>query len=212
MRPKTSPTRRIAISRRPWIAAATVVAAVILLVHTACEDQPDAADQASSVPPAADSDANANPPPSREQVRVPLKAPAEPTERAGARGPERHQQRISRLREERYAKLGLSDEQKKSIEGLRAEQEAWIAEHRDEIRDLGTKRRAALQAGDEAEAEAIRLQVRELRETLPTEQDIAALLTDEQRVQLRQNRPITVKGSPPPRQAPPAADSAPAPL
>jgi Spy/CpxP family protein refolding chaperone len=192
MRPKTSPTWRFASSRRPWVAAA----ALILLVGTACTDQPEATDQGANSPSAADPGAKANSPPP-----------------AGAQDPERRQQRIAQLRKDRYAELGLSDEQQQSIEALRAEQQAWYAEHRDEVRALGNKRKAARQAGDEAEAEAIRLQLRELRETLPTEQDIVAVLTDEQRAQLRKNRPIALKGRPSQRQAPPAqaADAAPPP-
>jgi len=192
MRPKTSPTGRFASSRRPWIA----VAALILLVGTACTDRPEASDQGASPPAAVDPGAKANPPPP-----------------AAAQDPERRQQRFAQLREDRYAELGLSDEQKQSIEALRAEQQAWHAEHRDEVRTLGNKRKAARQAGDETEAEAIRLQLRELRETLPTERDIVAVLTDEQRAQLRKNRPIALKGRPPQRQAAPAEapDAAPAP-
>jgi Spy/CpxP family protein refolding chaperone len=150
-------------------------AALALLVGTACTDQPEVTDQG-----------------------------AEPTARAGAQDPERRQQRITQLRKDRYAELGLSDEQQQSIEALRAEQQAWYAEHRDEVRALGEKRKAARQAGDEAEAEAIRLQLRELRETLPTERDIVAVLTDEQRAELRKNRPIALKGRPLQRQASPA--------
>jgi hypothetical protein len=177
--------------RRPWIAAA----ALILLVGTACTDQPEATDQGASSPPAADPGARANAP-----------APAD------AQDPERRQQRIAQLKKDRYAELGLSDEQNQSIEALRAEQQAWYAEHRDEVRVLGSKRKAARQAGDEAEADAIRLQLREMRETLPTERDIIAVLTDEQRQQLRKNRPISLKGRAPRRQEPPApaADAEPA--
>jgi len=198
MRPKTSPTGRFASSRGPWIAAA----ALILLVGTACTDQPEATDRGAGPPPAADPGTGVNPPPPQEKARTPLKAPAEFNARAGAEGPERRQQRITKMRGERYANLGLSDEQKQSIEALRAERQAWFDEHRDEVRALGDKRKAARQAGDEAEAEAIRLQLRELRETLPTEQDIVAVLTDEQRAQLRRNRPIALNGRPPRRQAP----------
>jgi hypothetical protein len=192
-----------------WIAAV----ALSFLVGTACTDQPEATDPGASPPTAADPGAKANLPLPQERARIPLRAPAEPTARAGAQDPERRQQRIAELRKERYAKLGLSDEQKQSIEALRAEQQAWRDEHRDEVRALGRKRKAARQAGDEAEAEAIRLQLRELRETLPTEQDIVAELTDEQRAQLRRNRPINLMGRPPRRQASPAqaADAAPAP-
>jgi hypothetical protein len=203
-------TRRLhASARRPWIAAA----ALILLVGTACTDRPEATDEAASPPPAADPGAKANPPSRQEQARIPLDTPAEPSARAGAQDPEPRQQRFAKLREDRYADLGLSDEQKRSIEVLRAEQQTWIAEHRDEIRALGNKREAAWQAGDEAEAEAIRLQLRELRETLPAEHDIVAVLTDEQRAQLRKNRPITLKERPSQRQAPPAqaSDAAPPP-
>ena len=186
------PSWRFASSRRPWIAAV----ALSLLVGTACTDQPEATDQGANSPPAADPSARANPP-----------APAD------AQDPERRKQRIAQLRKDRYAELGLSDEQEQRIEALRAEQQAWRAEHRDEVRALGNKREAARQAGDEAEAEAIRLQLRELRETLPTERDIVAVLTDEQRAELRRNRPFTLKGRPPGRQDPPAeaADAAPAP-
>ncbi len=192
MRPKTSPSWKFASLRRPWIAAA----ALILLVGTACTDQPEATDQGASSPLAADPGAKAKSPPP-----------------AGAQDPERRQQRNAGLRKDRYAKLGLSDEQTQSIEALRAEQQAWRAEHRDEVRALANQRKAARQAGDEAEAEAIRLQLRELRETLPTEQDIVAVLTDEQRAELRKNRPIMMKGRTPRRQAPPAqaADAAPPP-
>ena len=209
MRPKTGPTRKFASSSRPWIAAA----ALILLVGTACTDQPEATDAGASPPTAADPGAKANPPPPQEQARIPLNAPAEPTARAGAQDPEGRQQRFARLREDRYANLGLSDQQKQSIEALRAEQQAWRAEHRDEVRALGNQRRAARQAGDDAEAEAIRLQLRELRETLPSEQDIVAVLTDEQRAQLRRDRPITLNGRRQRRQATPAqaADAAPPP-
>jgi len=201
----------------PWIAAA----ALSFLVGTACTDQPEAADQSVSPPAAAELGARANLPlrqerariPFREQARTPLEAPAELTARAGAQDPERRQQRVARLKEDRYAKLGLSDEQTQSIEALRAEQQTWRDEHRDEVRALSKKRKAARQAGDEAEAEAIREQLRELRETLPTEQDIVAVLTDEQRAQLRKNRPINLMGRPPRRQAPAAqaGDAAPAP-
>ena len=209
MRPKTIPIGRFASSRRPWVAAA----ALILLVGTACTDQPEATDQGASPPAAAEPGAEANPPPPQEEARIPLETPAEPSAPAGAQDPERRQQRIAELREDRYAKLGLSDEQRQSIDALSAEQQAWRAEHSDEVRALGNKRRIARQAGDEAEAEAIRLQLRELRETLPTEQDIVAVLTDEQRAQLRKNRPIMLNGRPPRRQAPPAqtADAAPSP-
>ncbi len=191
MRPETSPTGRFASSRRPWIAAA----ALSFLVGTACTDQPEASDQAAAPPLAADPGAKANPPPP-----------------AGVQDPERRQQRIAQLREDRYAELGLSDEQQQSIEALRAEQQAWYAEHRDEVRVLGSKRKAARQAGDEAEADAIRLQLREMRETLPTERDIIAVLSDEQRQQLRKNRPISLKGRAPRRREPPApaADAEPA--
>jgi len=170
--------------------------ALSLLVGTACTDQPEATDQGASSPPAADPDARANPP-----------APAD------AQDPERRQQRIAQMKKDRYAELGLSDEQNQSIEALRAEQQAWYAEHRDEVRALGSKRKAARQAGDEAEADAIRLQLLELRETLPTERDIIAVLTDEQREELRKNRPISLKGrAAPRRQEPPApaADAEPA--
>jgi hypothetical protein len=209
MKPKTRTTGRFARSRRPWIAAA----ALLLLVGTACTDQPEATDQGANPPPVAEPGVKANPLSPQEQARIPLKAPAELTARAAARDPERRQQRIAKMREERYANLGLSDEQKQSIEALRAERQAWFDEHRDEVRALGDKRKAARQAGDEAEAEAIRLQLRELRETLPTEQDIVAVLSDEQRAQLRKNRPVMMKGRPPRRQASPAqaADAAPAP-
>jgi hypothetical protein len=186
---------------------------LILLAGTACTDQPEAADQSASPPAAAELGAMANSPPPREQARTPLNAPAEPTARAGAQDLERRQQRIAKLKEDRYAKLGLSDEQTQSIEALRAEQQTWRDEHRDEVRALSKKRKAARQAGDEAEAEAIREQLRELRETLPTEQDIVAVLTDEQRAQLRKNRPMTLRGRAPQRRAPSAqaADAAPAP-
>ena len=192
MRPKTSPTGRFASSRGPWVAAA----AIILLVGTACTDQPEASDPGASSPSAADPGAKGNPPPP-----------------AGVQDPERRRERIAKLREDRYAELGLSEEQQQSIEALRAEQQAWSAEHRDEVRALANKRKAARQAGDETETEAIRLQLRELRETLPTEQDIVAVLTDEQRKQLRKNRPIALKGRPSQRQAPTAqaADAASAP-
>ncbi len=192
MRPKTSPTGRFASSSRPWILAA----ALILLVGTACTDQPEASDQDAGPPAADDPGAKANPPPP-----------------AGAQDPERRRQRFAQLREDRYAELGLSDEQKQSIEALRVEQQAWRAEHRDEISALANQRKAARQAGDDAEAEAIRQQLLELRETRPTEQDIVAVLTDEQRAELRRNRPFTPRGRPPQRRAPPAqtADAAPAP-
>ena len=142
-----------------------------------------------------------------------MDAPAEPSARAGAQDPERRQQRFAKSREDRYAELGLSDEQKQRIEALRVEQQAWRAEHRDEIRTLANQRKAARQAGDDAEAEAIRQQLLELRETRPTEQDIVAVLTDEQRAELRKNRPFTLGGRPPQRRAPPAqaADAAPPP-
>jgi hypothetical protein len=209
MRPKTCSIGRLASSRILWIAAA----AFILLVGTACTDQPEAADLGASPPTAAEPGARANISLRQERARIPLKAPAEPTARAGAQDPERRQQRVARLKEDRYAKLGLSDEQTQSIEALRAEQQTWRDEHRDEVRALSKKRKAARQAGDEAEAEAIREQLRELRETLPTEQDIVAVLTDEQRAQLRKNRPMTLRGRAPQRRAPSAqaADAAPAP-
>jgi len=160
MRPKTCSIGRLASSRMPWIAAA----ALSFLVGTACTDQPEAADQSVSPPAAAELGARANLPlrqerariPFREQARTPLEAPAELTARAGAQDPERRQQRVARLKEDRYAKLGLSDEQTQSIEALRAEQQTWRDEHRDEVRALSKKRKAARQAGDEAEAEAIR--------------------------------------------------------
>ena len=209
MTPKTSPARKFANSRRPWIAAA----ALSFLVGTACTDQPEASDQDADSPLAADPGAEANPPPHQEQADTPLDAPAEPSARAGAQDPERHQRRFAKSREDRYAELGLSDEQKQRIEALRVEQQAWIAEHRDEISALANQRKAARRAGDDAEAEAIRQQLLELRETRPTEQDIVAVLTDEQRAELRRNRPFTLKGRPPQRRAPPAqdADAAPAP-
>ncbi len=205
MRLKTSLTGKFAISRRPWIAAA----ALSFLVGTACTEQPEASDQGASPPAAADAGAKANPPP-QEQARVPWEAPAEPNARAGAQDFERRQQRIAKVRGDRYAKLGLSAEQAQRIEALRAEQQAWTAEHRDEVRDLGNQRTAAWQAGDEAEAEAIGLQLRKLRETRPTEQDIVALLTDEQRAELRKNGPIPLEGLPPRRRVAPAdaADAA----
>jgi hypothetical protein len=188
------------------------VAALTLLVGTACTDQPDVTEKGASPPAAADPGARANSQPPQEQARVSLKAPTEPAARAGAQNPERRQQDVAKLKKDRYTKLGLSDEQTQSIDALRAEQQAWRAEHRDEVRALGNKRKAARQAGDEAEAEAIRLQVLELRETLPTERDIIAVLTDEQRAELRKNRRIMMKGRAPPRQAAPApAPTAPSP-
>lgn len=209
MRLKTSPIRKFAISRRPWIAAAVLS----FLVGTACTDQPEASDQAGAPPLAADLGAKAKAPSPQEQAGTPLDAPAEPSARAGAQDPERHQRRFAKSREDRYAELGLSDEQKQNIEALRVEQQAWRAEHRDAVRALGENRKAARQAGDDAEAEAIRQQLLELRETRPTEQDIVAVLTDEQRAELRRNRPFTLRGRPPQRRAPPAqtADAAPAP-
>ncbi len=209
MRPKTSPIGKFARSRSPWIAAV----ALSFLVGTACTDQPEASDQAADSPLAADPGAKAKAPPDQEQAGTPLAAPAEPSARAGAQDPERHQRRFAKSRDDRYAELGLSDEQKQSIEALRAEQQAWRAEHRDAVRALGEKRKAARQAGDDVEAEAIRQQLLELRETLPTEQDVVAMLTDEQRTELRRIRPFTLKGRPPQRRAPPAqaADTAPAP-
>ena len=208
MRPKTSPTGRSASSRGPWIAAA----AFLFVVGAACTDQGEATDRGANPPPAADPGANANLPP-EEQARTASKAPAEPSARAGVQDREGRQRRIAEVREDRYATLDLSDEQKQRIDALRAEQDAWRAEHRDEVRTLANQRKAARQAGDEAEAEAIRQQLLELRETLPTEKDIAAVLTDEQRKQLRKNRPFNVMGRPPGRQAPAdqAADAAPAP-
>jgi len=206
MRPKTIPTGRFASSRRPWVAAT----ALILFVGTACTDRTEATDQGASPPETAELRANANSLPPREQARTPLNASAEPTARAGAQDPEQRQQRIAKFRKDRYAKLGLSDEQTQGIEALRAEQQAWRAEYRDEVRALGNKRKAARQAGDEAEEEAIRLQLLELRETLPTEQDIVAVLTDEQRAELRKNRRTMMKERTPQRQVAPA-DAMPSP-
>ena len=81
------------------------------------------------------------------------------------------------------------------------------------VRTLANQRKAARQAGDDAEAEAIRQQLLELRETRPTEQDVVAVLTEEQRAELRKNRPFTLGGRSPQRRAPPAqdADAAPPP-
>lgn len=200
MRAKTSPTRKFAISIRPWV----VAAAFSFLVGTACTDQPEASDQGAGSAAAADPGAKAKALPQQEQARTPLDAGAESTARSGAQDPEPRQRRFDKLREDRYAELGLSDEQQQSIEALRAEQQAWIAEHRGEISALANRRKAARQAGDEAEVEATRLQLRELRDTRPTERDIVALLTDEQRAQLRKNRAITLKGRSPGRQAPSA--------
>ncbi len=209
MRPKSGTIGKFAIARRPWVAAA----AFSLLVVTACTDQPEASDQVADAPTAADRGAQANPTSQQEQARIPLDAGAESTARAGAQDPERRRRRFDKMREDRYAKLGLSDEQRQNIEALRAEQQTWTAEYRDEISALANERKVARQAGDEVEVEVIRLQLRELRDTRPTERDIIALLTDEQRAQLRKNRPTTLKGRPPGRQAPPAegADDTPPP-
>ncbi len=197
------------------------LATLALLVGAACTDQGESTDPATSSSPAARPGAKAAYPPSPEQGRG-LLIPRAKRAAGAASGPAKNEprmqlgqqkRRVAEMRKDRYANLGLSEEQTQRIKAIREEQRAWRAEYGEELRDLSQKRRASRSAGDQAEADAVRLELRELRETLPTERDVIAVLTDEQRAKLRQNRPLNVRGRMPGKQAAaaPAADAEPEP-
>lgn len=181
-------------TQHPWIAAL----AFGLLAAAACTGEPETAEPDASPPAAAAPDANA-----KARSAFAMKARAAQRARAAAQDPEQRkqqiqdrQQRVAQRRNQRFANLGLTEDQKQRIQAIRVEQQTWREDHRDELSELGEQRRVARESGDDAAANAIRLQLRELRESMPTEQDVVAVLTEEQRAQLRAKRPGFLGRSP----------------
>jgi hypothetical protein len=185
-------------ARGLWIAATLIVLGCI-----ACTDQLEATDRTASPPASNDPDSNAKLPPRQEPARVEAQDVEIQRQRREGR-----QRRVARQRDDRYAALGLSDEQKQRIAALREKQQLWHTEHGEELEALGEQQRAVKLGGAEVDIAALQARLRELYATLPTEHDIVAVLTDEQRAQLGGN-PTSDGMGPPREQAAPgqAADS-----
>jgi len=101
----------------------------------------------------------------------------------------RQKARLEQRREERFAGVGLSEDQQRRIDELGAARRAWNEQNREQLRALRTDLRAARQAGDTATAEQLAGQLEALKATAPEITDIFAELSEEQRAQIRRNRP-----------------------
>jgi hypothetical protein len=153
-----------------------VIAAALFFVGTACADQLEATEPAASPASLNDRDASGKLPVASEQ---------------GARDAKLHRQwregrqrRVAKARDARYVELELSDEQRQRVAALREKQRAWRVEHHDELEALNEQQKAAKRGDGDVDAEALRRRLSELYRTLPSENDILAVLTDAQRAQL----------------------------
>jgi hypothetical protein len=108
---------------------------------------------------------------------------------------ERQKARFEERRKQRFAGVGLSEDQQRRIEELGPARRAWHEQHKEELRALREQQRAAAVMGDtQAEAQA-RKQLAELRATRPEIDDLLSELTEEQREQFRQNRPDRIRAA-----------------
>ena len=102
---------------------------------------------------------------------------------------ERQKAQIAVRREERFAGAGLSEDQQRRIAELSDARRAWHEQNREQLRALRERQSAARLAGDTAAEEQARKKLEELRATAPEISGLWSELTDEQRAQIRQNRP-----------------------
>jgi hypothetical protein len=108
---------------------------------------------------------------------------------------ERQKAQLAERRKQRFAGVGLSEDQQRRIGELGDARRAWNEQNREQLRALREEQRAARLAGDTATAEQVRKKLEELRATAPEISDIFSELTDEQRARLRQNRPDRKKAA-----------------
>jgi hypothetical protein len=102
---------------------------------------------------------------------------------------ERQKAQLAERRKERFAGVGLSEDQQRRIAELGGARRAWHEQNREQLWALREQQRSARLAGDTATEEQARKQLEELRATAPEISDIWSELTDEQRAKIRQNRP-----------------------
>jgi hypothetical protein len=108
---------------------------------------------------------------------------------------ERQMAQLAARREERFAGVGLSEDQRRRIAELGDARRAWNEQNRVELRALRDQQRAARLVGDtEAERQASK-KLEELRATAPEFSEVFSELTDEQRAQFRKNRPDRKKAA-----------------
>jgi hypothetical protein len=98
---------------------------------------------------------------------------------------EKRKQAAALRRQQRFAGVGLSEDQQRRLDGLDDARRVWEAEHSEELHALKAERRAAAMSGDGAAAAAARNRIQELRATAPSLRSILAELSDEQRAQIR---------------------------
>jgi hypothetical protein len=108
---------------------------------------------------------------------------------------ERQKAQLAVRREERFAGVGLSQDQQRRIAELGDARRAWHEQNQEQLRALREQQRAASLAGDTATEEQARKKLEELRATAPEISDVWSELTDEQRAQIRQNRPDRKKAA-----------------
>lgn len=118
------------------------------------------------------------------------------------------QQRRRTLRQqhrERFAEVGLSDDQQRRLDALDDERQSWRAEHEEALRALQDELAVARRDGDEAALADGRARMRALWETMPSLQEILTELSDEQRARLGRKPGAARSGNP--RTTPRAAES-----
>jgi hypothetical protein len=108
---------------------------------------------------------------------------------------ERQRAQLAVRREERFAGVGLSEDQQRRIDELGEARRAWHEENQEQLRALREQQRAAHLASDTAAEEQARKQLEELRATAPQFSDVWSELTEEQRAQFKQNRPDRKKAA-----------------
>ena len=108
---------------------------------------------------------------------------------------ERQRVQLAVRREERFAGVGLSEDQQRRIDELGEARRAWHEENQEQLRALREQQRAAHLASDTAAEEQARKQLEELRATAPQFSDVWSELTEEHRAQIRQNRPDRKKAA-----------------
>lgn len=183
---------RFLASRGHWLLAA----ALLVCAGPACPDQPEPRH-----PPASPTAGNT---PGAKAEAAPRPEPAgatAPDAEVQRQRREGRRRRVAKQREQGYAELGLSDAQQQRIAALREQQRAWYTEHADELEALSEMQRAAKRGEGEVGIEELRQKLLQLYATLPTEHDVLAVLTDEQRAQLRENRANRAPGRAPRRPA-----------
>ncbi len=116
---------------------------------------------------------------------------------------EKRRQMLAQRRQERFAEIGLSEDQQRRIEGLDDARTAWHEENRDEMHAIRQQMRAAQRSGDDPAATAARDRLHELRATAPGLASILTELSDEQRAMIRARRSAPLE---PPKESEAAAN------